>query len=254
MVAAEFPGVGLIRNDRNLGFSRANNQGLDVANGELILLLNSDAEAFPGAVQSLARSFDDPGVVAAGGRLEHPDGRLQESCAGALTLWAVFCEQLYLQKAFPRSRIFNSYLQSSRANGPMEIEQVMGACLMFRPVERFDERFFLYCEDTDLCKRLRAHGKILYIPEARFVHALGASSTDGRWLSIARYNRGKELYFRIHHGLVASVLCWVLNRLGALLRLVFWLLVLMGSGGSARARRQVEIFGKVLVAAGNNKP
>ncbi|MEZ5163764.1 MAG: hypothetical protein R2688_08430 [Fimbriimonadaceae bacterium] len=68
----------------------------------------------------------------------------------------------------------------------------MGACLMLRPVERFDERFFLYCEDTELCHRLAQRGKIMYAPEAEFVHELGASSTTTRWESIARYNRGKS--------------------------------------------------------------
>jgi GT2 family glycosyltransferase len=96
----------------------------------------------------------------------------------------------------------------------------MGACLMMRPVERFEERFFLYCEDTELCYRLRRHGQILYVPQAEFTHALGASSTGNRWWSVAMYNRGKELYFRIHHGTSHQVVCLFINRLGALLRLM----------------------------------
>ncbi len=210
MVEAEFPRAILIRNQDNRGFGAANNQGLAVAKGELILLLNSDAEALPGAIDVLAGAIGD--AVAAGGKLVHPDGRLQESAAGDLTLQVVACEQLYLE------RLARLYWKSSGLPNGGEVEQVMGACLMMRPIERFDERFFLYCEDTELCKRLRRHGRILYMPQAEFVHHLGASSKSNRWLSVARYNWGKELYFEIHHGNGARFACFLLNRLGAFLR------------------------------------
>jgi len=211
MVAAEFPHVVLIRSDRNLGFGAANNRGMDVARGQFVLLLNSDAEAKPGAIDRLADALVE-GVVAVGGKLLHPDGRLQESAAGPLTLWAVFCEQLYLE------RWFHAYWRSESLPNGGEVAQVMGACLMLRPVERFDERFFLYCEDTELCHRLRKHGRILYVPTAEFVHHLGASGSSARWRSVALYNRGKELYFAIHRGRLASVSCLLFDRLGALLR------------------------------------
>lgn len=226
MVEREFPGVRLVRNNRNVGFGRANNQALDLATGDVVLLLNSDAYATEGALARLKAVFEDPGVVAAGGLLFTPpdEGAVQESACSCLTLWAVFCEQSGLEKVLPRSPFFSPYWQSRRlagtGPGPHEVEQVMGACLAFRPVERFDERFFLYCEDTELCRRLRAHGKVVYVPEARFGHELGASSTSDRWRSVARYNRGKELYFRLHHGLTAQAACLALDRLGALVRLV----------------------------------
>lgn len=211
MVAAEFPHVVLIRSERNLGFGAANNRGMEVAKGQFVLLLNSDAEAKPGAIDRLADAMAD-GVVAAGGKLLHPDGRLQESAAGKLTLWVVLCEQLYLE------RLFHPYWRSASLPLGGDVEQVMGACLMMRPIERFDERFFLYCEDTELCRRLRTHGRILYVPDAEFVHHLGSSGSSARWRSVALYNRGKELYFAIHHGRLASAACLMLDRLGAFLR------------------------------------
>ncbi len=220
MIAESFPHAKLIRNQNNRGFGAANNQGIALATGELVLLLNSDAEARPGAIDKLA-SFMTAEVVAVGGKLIHPDGRLQESAAGPLTLWVVACEQLYLE------RFFRSYWRSHALPEGGDVEQVMGACLMMRPVEQFDERFFLYCEDTELCKRLRQHGRIRYEPQAVFVHHLGASSKVNPWLGVVRYNRGKELYFRIHHGRLAWFLCLLLDRFGALLRClvkprVFW--------------------------------
>jgi N-acetylglucosaminyl-diphospho-decaprenol L-rhamnosyltransferase len=262
MVAADFPQVALIRNDRNLGFGAACNMGIEraVADGaELVLLLNSDARADDGAVRRLAGVFSDDGIVAAGGRLEHPDGRLQDSCAAELTLWAVFCEQTYLEKIFRGSILFDGYWLTQRLFARWQAEkepaaaydvaQVMGACLMYRPVERFDERFFLYCEDTELCKRLQRHGRIVYTPDARFVHELGASSSGQRWRSVAFYNRGKELYFAIHHGRLHAAMCWLLNRLGALLRLIVWgVPTLLTLGFVGRFRRQAGLFLRVLIA------
>jgi GT2 family glycosyltransferase len=131
---------------------------------------------------------------------------------------------------------------------PTEVAQVMGACLMMRPLERFDERFFLYCEDTDLCKRLRRHGTIVYDgcpPD--FVHELGSSSSgENRWLGVARYNRGKELYFSIHHGAAASAVCWLFDRLGAFARLVLYVILDMFTLGKRHA--SVKLWWKVLTA------
>jgi GT2 family glycosyltransferase len=212
MVVAEFPDAVLIRNEKNVGFGVANNQGMDAASGDYVLLLNSDAEARPGAIDLLeSEMYDD--LAAVGGKLVFPDGRIQESAANDLTLWVVFCEQLYLEK------VFKSYWRSSKLPKGGEVEQVMGACLMMeRNAAKFDERFFLYCEDTELCHRLRWQGQIRYVPQAEFVHHLGASTSGRRWWSVAMYNRGKELYFLIHHGKVKAFACFLLNRLGALLR------------------------------------
>ena len=206
----------LVEAGENLGFSRANNVGAERAETPLVLFLNSDAYADEGAVARLAAVFEE-GVVAAGGRLRNPDGSLQDSVAARLTLGAVFLEQTLLE------RVFKAYWQTRTlpSDRSSDVEQVMGACLMVRRgLEPWDERFFLYCEDTDLCLRLRRRGRILYVPAAGFEHDLGSSSRREPWRGIARYNAGKELYFRIHHGIVQSYVCVLLDRLGALLRIV----------------------------------
>lgn len=289
MVREEFPRAILVENRENRGFGAANNQGLNAMTGEVALLLNSDAYATPGAVERLLDTMEDHAAVACGGRLVHPGGEItgnltefekhlvqgrgmppagiplervlrlarlswtQNSCANRLTLWAVFCEQTGLEKLFPDSSWLSPYWTTRRilcqGSGAAEVEQVMGACLMMRPLERFDERFFLYCEDTELCLRLRRHGKIVYVPDSVFGHELGASSTKYRWKSVARYNRGKELYFSIHHGALAAVLCFLLNRLGALLRFLAGLLAtILTLGLIGPFRRKCAIFAKVLFA------
>lgn len=257
MVRQEFPSVMLIESPTNLGFGRGNNLGCTRASGDLILFLNSDAYADPGAIRKLASVFADAGVVAVGGRQLNPDRSLQFSTANRLTLWSVFCEQTYLEKAFPTSSWLSPYWTTARLAvdlTPKKSPQVMGATLMVRasagrPIEAFDERYFLYCEDTDLCRRLEVHGTILYVPEATFVHDLGSSSAKDPSLGVTRYNRGKELYFAIHYGRLASLLCFILDRLGAGLRVLAWSLRHLASGfRNERARSQAKAFWRVLWA------
>lgn len=251
MVRERHPHVRLIESERNLGFGAGHNLALAAASAPLVLLLNSDARPLPGSISRLLEVMGDPSIAACGGRLEFPDGRTQNSCCSALTLWAVFCEQTMLEKAFPSSPLFSPYWQNrrlmKRPGEVFDVEQVMGACLLFRRQERFDEDYFLYVEDTDLCLRLRRHGRIVWVKDAPFIHALGASSEGaGRAAAVARYNRGKELYFRKHRGRLAALVCLQLNRLGALLRLTIWSLASLT--GSRAAREKARLFRRVLTA------
>ena len=229
MVAERFPQVRLIANPDNRGFGAACNQGLEIARGRYALILNADIRAQPGALQRLVAFMDaHPDAAVCGGQLRYPDGRIQPSCARDLTLWWVFCEQSLLAKLFPRTRLFGGYWRTHwDFSATIETEQVMGACMMLRrPFPRFDEDYFLYCEDTDLCYRVRqAGGKIYYVHDAVFVHHLGASGEPQRAQMVIYYNRGKERYFRKFHGAWQARVCrWLYNG-GALLR------VLLGLGG-----------------------
>jgi GT2 family glycosyltransferase len=229
MVAERFPQVRLIANPDNRGFGAACNQGLEVAQGRYALILNADIRAQPGALQRLVGFMDaHPDAAICGGQLRYPDGRIQPSCARDLTLWWVFCEQSMLAKLFPRTRLFGGYWRTHwDFSATIETEQVMGACMMLRrPFPRFDEDYFLYCEDTDLCYRVRqAGGKIYYVHDAVFVHHLGASGEPQRAQMVIYYNCGKERYFRKFHGAWQARVCRWLNKGGALLR------VLLGLGG-----------------------
>jgi len=247
MIRERFPNVKLIANIDNVGFGPANNQAAAAASGVLHLFLNSDAYAEPDAISRLAQVFEDGSIIAAGGRLMNMDGSLQNSTANRLTLWSVFCEQLYLEKLLPRFKIASPYWNTQQLIGepcPADTEQVMGACLMARAnLERFDERYFLYCEDTDLCLRLRRHGRIVYVKNASFFHELGVSSAADPLKGVMRYNWGKELYFRIHHGPFAGGICLVFDRIGAFARWLTWLL-----RRSAEAHQKAKGFWGVLTA------
>lgn len=247
-IVNSFPNVEIIQNKKNIGFGSACNQGLLAASGEFALLLNPDAWSIEGGIENLLAFFEShPHCFAAGGRLEFPDGKLQESACTELTLSKVFLEQTYIEKVFG-----SHYWISSRFSENEKVAQVMGACLMLRRSARnknyfpaFDQQFFLYCEDTELCKRVSDEGEIWYVPAARFGHELGTSSIANRWQAVSYYNRGKELYFLIHRGRFSSVICWLINRLGAFLRLLPGIITL---GIVPAFRQKTATFFRVLFA------
>ena len=250
MVAERFPQARLIANPDNRGFGAACNQGMEVARGRYALILNADIRAQPGALQRLVGFMDaHPDAAICGGQLRYPDGRIQPSCARDLTLWWVFCEQSMLAKLFPRTRLFGGYWRTHwDFSATIETEQVMGACMMLRrPFPRFDEDYFLYCEDTDLCYRVRqAGGKIYYVHDAVFVHHLGASGEPQRAQMVIYYNCGKERYFRKFHSAWQARVCRWLNKGGALLRMLLGLAgVVFTLGRRAGFRRYAATFWQV---------
>lgn len=268
MVREDYPYVTLITNKKNLGYGAACNQGLDIASGEYALILNADIRAGENAIDALTDFMHkNSKATLCGGMLLHSDGSLQESAANNLTLWVVFCEQLFLEKLFPRSTLFSRYWVSKKhleraknLSPPLRVSQVMGACMMLRRIygrfPHFDERFFLYCEDTDLCFRINhSKGEIYYVPAAKFQHALGKSSEHRRWLAVRYYNRGKELFFRIHYGTSAAIICFLLNRLGSLLRLTAWgILCLLTLGLNSKFRSKASLWAFVLFSRLNPYP
>lgn len=257
MVREQFPQVNLIVNEQNMGYGRANNLALRQAQGEFALILNSDIEVTPHALQALIDFMrQHPEAHAAGGQLLLPDGSIQPSCSERLTLWAVFCEQSLLAKAFPRSRLFGGYtLTWWSYDGVREVEQVVGACLMLRrqPDGSFpllDERYFMYAEDTELCYRIRQRGgRIYYVPHARFKHHLGASSEQEsiRTEMVKAYNRSRILFFREVYGAWSVAVYRLLIAMGALLRLALWTGGwLLGKPDRRHAARHVAMFWEVF--------
>jgi GT2 family glycosyltransferase len=239
----------VIESPVNLGLSRAFNLALDHCKTPWVLWLNPDTWLSPDALHKMWEVANRERVIAVAPRLQHPDGSLQLSTAKPLTLWAVFCEQLMIEPLLRRSSLLAPYWTSQFLRSPARVDQAMGACLLFPSEFRLDPRFFLYCEDTDLCKRLNEKGEIWYQPEAVVEHELGASSEASRWEAIALYNSGKELYFRIHSGSFSSFFCLLLNRIGALLRVILAVPLILFS--PQRGARRFGTFWRVLFAPPN---
>lgn len=211
-VARDFPGARLIRCTENQGFSRANNLGLREARGAYVLVLNSDAEVRPGAVEAMAALLDaraDVGAV--GPRTLGSDAAVQVSFGPALTPLAEW-RQRRLVRGVRERRPDALARADALARTEHEPDWVSASCLLARraaieAVGGFDEAFFLYEEDVDLCIRLRKAGwRIVFTPAAEVVHHLGRSMDKTPSRARAEYHRSHLRYYRKHNGPLATAL------------------------------------------------
>jgi len=213
LVASEFPAARLIRNAVNEGYARGNNIGLREARGELLLLLNSDTEVHPGTLERLAgflREHPDAGAVSC--QFVGPDGAVQPSCMRFPSVKTVLVYDTILGALFPRGEMTRYYYRDFDHRTTREVEQPPGACFMVRraALERvglLDEGMFLFFNDVDLCLRLRQAGwRIWFLADARILHHVGGSTrrfTD----TTLEWHKNRTLYYRKHHGRLATFLC-----------------------------------------------
>jgi N-acetylglucosaminyl-diphospho-decaprenol L-rhamnosyltransferase len=243
MVREFFPLARLIRNSQNVGFARANNQAMQECIGQSILLLNSDTEVKPGALDGLLQVMEQyPEAGAAGSRLLNPDGTLQCSCYPAPTLSREFWRMLHLDVLWP----YGSYRMTDwNLDMPREVDSVSGACLLLRrtaldQVGLLDEDYFFYSEEVDLCYRLRRAGwRIYWTPQAQVVHYGGQSSRQLRDEMFLRLYWGKIAYFRKHHGRLSARLYKLVLAITSLPRLLLGPLAFLE--GTPRRKEHLDL-------------
>lgn len=183
-VASGHPDVRLIRNPENRGFAAACNQGIGSSTGRCVLLLNSDAFVEESLPAALVRFMDEhPEAGAVGCRLLNPDGTVQPSCFRTPNLAQAVLELSGHNARRPGNRFNRAFrILDWGYDTAREVDCVAGACMGMRreameQIGGLDERYFLYFEDFDWCRRARAAGwKVLYCPEARAVHIGGVSA------------------------------------------------------------------------------
>ena len=215
MVEREFPGVHLVRNPRNAGFAAAHNLVLRAAQGTYWLVLNPDAAPRPGALQTLVDFMGaNPDVAVAGPKLHYPDGSVQSSRRRFPEVSTLFLESTQFQRFSPRNATLRRYYVTDRSDDdPQEVDWLVGACLCVRAhaaeqVGLLDERFFMYGEELDWCRRFRAAGwRISYVPAAVVVHLEGASSRLDLATRDRNFQSSKLAYAAKWHGVqVAAAL------------------------------------------------
>jgi N-acetylglucosaminyl-diphospho-decaprenol L-rhamnosyltransferase len=204
------PGVRLIRNHENLGFARASNQGIAASSGTLVVLVNPDTLVESGFFRGLEEYFEqNPSVGIAGPKVIDESGELQLSARREISpLSGVLGRTSLLTRLFPKSSLVKSQFPAiANLEGPARADWVSGACMIVRrrvleEIGTLDERFFMYFEDADLCRRAREAGwSVSYLPHLEVVHAAGGSSRSqprAIWL----LHRSAFLYHRKHgaHG------------------------------------------------------
>lgn len=207
MVASEFPQVHLIVNMVNAGFSKANNQVINATDSRYVFLLNSDALIHPGALDDLlayAEAHLQAGII--GPKVLNSDGSLQFSCRRFPSLGAGFFRNTYLGRLFPHNQFARDYLMNDFDHASdRAVDWVSGCAMLIRRdviqrIGALDERFYMYCEDVDLCQRAWEAGfEVVYAPSAVVTHAIGRSSDKNGDQMIIEFHRSWYEYDRKRH-------------------------------------------------------
>jgi len=205
LVRSTLAAAHIIPLSHNSGFAAAANRGAQEARGDFLLFLNPDAELDSDAVAVLWQvTSGEPRTGLVSGRLRYPDGRFQPSCRHLPTARNIFLARGGVLARLPFIGKADRYtlpdsdqvtiVPSTAATVAMIKQET------FHRIGGFDERFFLFMEDTDLCRRLHAAGFVnLYVPTAGAVHYWGHGSNAGKWRRAACHHRAMWRYFRKHH-------------------------------------------------------
>jgi len=205
---AAFPEVRIIETGANRGFGAGCNLGLRAAGGRAILFLNPDTEPLADALPRLLDTlWGDPALGLVGPALRYPDGRPQGARRRFPTRLTPFLESTIVQQYWPQNRTLDRYYLADRPDDTrQDVDWLYGACLLarraaLRAVGGFDEGYFMYSEELDLCARLRAAGwRIAYEPAATVVHHEGASSAQAIPHRHINFNTSKVRFYRRRFG------------------------------------------------------
>jgi GT2 family glycosyltransferase len=205
LIKSEFPTTTLIRHHQNLGFSRAVNRVLRKTYSPYIVLLNPDTIIYDDFFESvIAFMKNNPNVGILGPKVLDPDNCIQGSARAFPTFRsALFGRKSLLTRLFPHNRFTCANILSNTSDGktPIEVDWISGACMVVKRealdnVGLMDERFFLYWEDVDWCKRMWDKGwKVTYYPQATIQHTVGGSSEHNLIRSIFEFHVSAHKYF-----------------------------------------------------------
>jgi hypothetical protein len=261
MVAARFPDMHLIRLRRNRGFAAANNVALcqlrlDEQSCRYVLFLNPDTVMHEGALEHLAAFLDyHPRVGVVGPRLLNPDTTIQPAAFRFPTLLMTALDLFPPGEALP-GRLYHSwwhgrYLEEQHSQ-PFPIDHPLGACMLVRAaalaeVGLFDERFFIYSEEVDLCYRIQQHGWAVWQePAARVTHIGGAATSQFRAAMLVALHRSRLLFVAKHYGPSALRRHRLLTRAGALrLSLLAWASYWRGRIGRETLASQLSAYAQI---------
>ena len=259
LLEKEFKSIHLIKNSENIGFARANNQALKICKGRHVLFLNPDTEVISLSIQRMVNVLDkNQKIGAVGCKLIYPDGSVYTPCARAFpTPLNSFFEIMMLRRLFPKSKFFGSKeLLYWDRNDSREVECLVGACLMVKRevldnIGPFDEGYFMYGEDIDICYRIRkAEWKNYYLSEAQIIHHAEASSKKAESKSekenktfskIALVNQANFQFMQRNYGTKSAYLFRLLIVVGTFTRIF---VIFLGMLLLNRINKNNELFNK----------
>jgi hypothetical protein len=208
----EFPVVVFVQAGRNLGFGGANNLGTGKATGQYLLFLNNDTILSSDVPSKLGTLLDErQDVAATGPRLLNTDGSLQMSFGYDPTILSEWKIKKLQRLSKENPAMFSKRMEPLLEHGTT-VDWLTGAALMvrktvFEEVNGFDDSFFMYFEDADLCRRIRERGwKVVYDQSCSLVHVGGASTSPAARPMIVEYRKSQLRYYSKHSSLIAQLL------------------------------------------------
>ncbi len=224
-IQEKFPYAKVIANEKNVGFGKANNQGLEISKGKYIVLLNPDTIVREDTFLKLIEFIEankEVGMTTC--KVLNPDGTLQLACRrGFPGPWTSFTKITGLSNLFPNSKLFSRYnltfLDENKAN---EVDAISGSFMMFtrevyEKVGGFDPQFFMYGEDLDLCYRVQSAGyKVYYTPITEIIHYKGESTKRSNIDETKIFYNAMHLFVKKH--LSSSFLVEIILRFAIVAR------------------------------------
>jgi len=255
LISKEFPKVILIENKKNVGFARANNQGILLGKGRYLLLLNPDTEIIPLKINLMIDFLErnrEIGIV--GPRLLNSKHDTQASIRNFPTLRGEFLQNTFfdiLLPSFIKSKI-GDYI--AIPNKPINVDWITGACMLIRKevidsIGVFDETFFLYYEEVDLCFRAKKNGwQVFYFPYAEIIHYGGKSTENNLVPSLIEGDKSKYYFFKKHYD--AQKISFIRNftLMGIRIRLFIWICAPIFKYKAKEASERVTAYKNILSA------
>lgn len=218
-----FPAVRFIEPEKNLGFGRGNNAGYRVTTGEHVLFLNPDTVCDGEALQHLVYRLEaNPDIGLISPKLVMANGEMDLACRRSIpTLWDGFCRAVGLAAAFPRARLFAGYnLTYLPDAGTYDVGAINGAFMLGRRAVLdaiagpggavFDENFFMYGDDLDLCIRVAKSGRrIVYDGRVTTIHLKGQSvAREYETMSVAIFDANRDVYLKHFNPRNSALVRW----------------------------------------------
>lgn len=251
MVKEEFKKVKLVVNKENVGYGKANNQGMKIAKGEYVLLLNSDTEIIDNAISKMVEWLEGyEGVGVVGCKLLYRDGRIQQSAGFLPRLSKIFLWQTFLDDLPILRNLIKPYQVSDVDfyKKEHEVGWVTGAFFLlrkkvFEETGGFDEKIFMYAEEVEWCLRIKKAGwKIFYTPTASIYHIKSASPRDLNENAIISEYKGLMYLFKKHKPKWELRFLPLILKFGAFLRILRFSII--------GDKEKVKIYEKALKVVG----
>ena len=217
----------LIANSANIGFGKAHNQALRQSDSRYFMIINPDSKfTNPNTLSKIIEYMDSNAEIGMlGPKILNTDGSLQYSARRFPSMIAGMFRNTWLDKLFPSNKFVKSYLMSDWSHEEISnVDWLSGAALVVRKemvnkIGMLDERFFMYCEDIDWCKRAHDAGwKVVYYPSVSVLHRIGAASDKDPYNAIRRHHKSMLQYFLKYNANKPAVLLTPLVMLGLWLR------------------------------------